>query len=89
MKIQESTEINAPPEKIWPFFVEPDKVLQWCITFRKFEYTGEQRSGVGTPIFIEEQSGPSHMEINYEVVEWQENEKLAIQMVSGTGVKSY
>ena len=49
MRVQKAIEIVAPPEKIWPFLVEPDKILKWCITFRKFEYPGEQRQGVGTP----------------------------------------
>ena len=57
MKIQRAIEINAPPEKIWPFFVEPEKVLQWCITFKKFEYANDQQSGKGTSLYIEEEAG--------------------------------
>ena len=37
MKVQNSIEIAAPPEKVWPFLVEPGKIMKWCITFRKFE----------------------------------------------------
>ena len=48
MKVQKSIEIAAPPDKVWPFLIEPEKILEWCITFLKLEYTGEQRSGVGT-----------------------------------------
>jgi len=29
MKVQRSIDITAPPEKIWPFLVEPNKVLKW------------------------------------------------------------
>jgi uncharacterized protein YndB with AHSA1/START domain len=89
MKAQKSIEISAPPERIWPFFVEPDKVMQWCITFKKFEYTSVQRSGVGTPIFVEEQAGGSLMKIHFEAVDWEENKKIAWKMVSGSGVKAY
>ena len=35
MKVQRSIEIAAPPEKIWPFLVEPDNILKWCITLGK------------------------------------------------------
>ncbi len=35
MKVKKAIEANAPPEKIWPFFVEPAKVLQWCVTFKR------------------------------------------------------
>ncbi len=89
MKIQKAIEINAPPEKIWPFFVEPEKVLQWCITFKKFEYSGSQQSGKGTPLYIEEEAGGRLSKMRFEVIEWKENEKLAIRMVSGGTYKSY
>ncbi len=89
MRVQKAIEINAPPERIWPFFVEPEKVLQWYSTFKRFDYTSNQRSGVGTPIYIEEQAGGPLMKIHFESTEWKENEKLALRMVSGSGVKSY
>ena len=90
MRVQRSIEIAAPPEEIWPFLVEPEKILKWCITFRRFEYTGEQRSGVGTTLYIEEKAGPMPlMKLNFAVTEWAENERLAFRMTSGSGVKSY
>jgi len=90
MKVQKSIEIAAPPEKIWPFLVEPEKILKWCITFKKFEYTGEQRSGVGTPFYFEEKAGPMPlMKLNFTVTEWAENGRLAFRMTSGSGVKGY
>jgi uncharacterized protein YndB with AHSA1/START domain len=89
MKIQKAIEIKAPPEKIWRFFVEPEKVLQWCITFKKFEYTGDQRGGKGTPLYIEEEAGGRLSKMQFEVTEWKENENLAIRMVSGGNFKSY
>jgi uncharacterized protein YndB with AHSA1/START domain len=90
MRLQKSIEIAAPPEKIWPFLVEPEKILKWCITFQKFEYTGEQRGGVGTPIYIEEKAGPTPlMKLNFAVTEWVENERIAFKLTSGTGVKGY
>ena len=89
MKIQKAIVINAPPEEIWPFFVEPEKVLKWYSTFRRFEYTSDQRSGVGTPIYIEEQAAGPLMKMQFEATEWEQNKKLALQMVSGSGVKSY
>jgi uncharacterized protein YndB with AHSA1/START domain len=89
MRVQKTIEINVPPERIWPFFVEPDKVLQWCNTYKKFEYASDQHSGVATPYYIEEQAGGPLMKMHFEVTEWIQNEKLALHMVSGSGVKSY
>ena len=89
MKVQDSIEITAPQEKIWPFLVEPDNVLKWCKTFKKFEYTTQQRSGVGTPFYVEEKAGGPLMKLNFAATEWVENKKLAFKMTSGTGVKNY
>jgi len=89
MKVQKSIEIAAPPEKIWPFLIEPEKILKWCITFLKFEYTGEQRSGVDTTIYLEEKAGGPLMKLNSRITEWVENERVAFSMTSGNFVKGY
>jgi uncharacterized protein YndB with AHSA1/START domain len=89
MRVEKTIEIAAPPEKIWPFLVEPDRVLQWYSTFKRFEYSGDVRSGVGTPLYIEEQAMGPLMKLHFEATEWKDKEKLALRMVSGSGVKSY
>ena len=89
MKVQKSIEISVPPDKIWPFLIEPEKILKWCITFQKFEYTGEQRSGVGTTFYLEEKAGGPLMKLNFSIKEWVENERVAFSMISGTFVKGY
>ena len=89
MKIHKSIEIKAPPEKIWPFLVEPDKILQWCITFIKFEYTGEKRSDVGATFYLEEKAGGPLMKLNFRIIEWIKNERVAFSMTSGNFVKGY
>jgi uncharacterized protein YndB with AHSA1/START domain len=89
MKVQKSIEIAASPKTIWPFFIDPEKVLQWCITFRKFEFTGDQQSGVGTPLYIEEHAGGSLYKMQFEITEWKENEKLGLRMVSGANFETY
>ena len=89
MRVQRSIEIAAPPEKIWPFLVEPEKILKWCITLEKFEYTGEQCSGVGTHFYFEEKSPIGVMKLNFAVTDWVENERLAFSLTSGKGVKGY
>lgn len=89
MKVQKSIEIAAPPEKIWPFLVEPEEILKWCITFLKLEYTGEQRSGVGATFYLEEKAGGPLMKLNFRITEWVENERVAFSMISGNFVKGY
>ena len=89
MKVQKSIEIAAPPHKIWPFLIEPEKIQKWCITFLKFEYTGEQRSSVGTTFYLEEKAGGPLMKLNSKITEWVENRRVAFSMISGNFVKGY
>ncbi len=89
MKVSESVEIMAAPAHIWPFLIDPEKVLQWCITFKKFKYTGDQRSGKGTPLYIEEDPGNGLTKMQFVVQDWRENEELGLRMIGGASYKSY
>ena len=84
MIVQRSIEIAAPPEKIWPFLIEPEKIMKWFNLLKKFEYTGEKRSGVGTTFYYEEKSSSQLMKLNYAVTEWIDNKKLAFKVTSGS-----
>jgi uncharacterized protein YndB with AHSA1/START domain len=84
MKVQRSIEIAAPPEKIWPFLTEPEKIMKWFNLLRKFEYTGDKRSGPGTTFYYEEKSSGQLMKLNYMVTEWVDNKKLAFKVTSGS-----
>ena len=89
MRIEKSIMIAAPANHVWPFLVDPEKIKQWCITFQQFEYTGEQRSGVGTPIFIEEKAAGPVMKLDFKVTEWVENETINLKKVAGSMPKEY
>ena len=89
MRIQRSTDISAPPEKVWPFMVEPEKILKWCITLEKFEYPEEQHSGIGTHLYFEEKKPGQPMKLHFMTTDWIENEKIAFSMESGDFVKKY
>ena len=88
MKVQGSIDITAPPEKVWPFLVEPERILKWYTLLQRFEYTTEQHSGVGTTFYMEEKAGV-FMKLSFVVTEWVENAKLAFRMTSGNFVKDY
>jgi uncharacterized protein YndB with AHSA1/START domain len=89
MKIEKSIEIAAPPERIWPYFIDPEKILQWSITFKEFRFTGEQQRGVGALLFIEEKASGPLMKMDFEIIEWVENERIRLKMISGAPLKSY
>ena len=89
MKVEKSIEISAAPEKIWPFLVDPAKIVMWFDTYKKCEYTSEKHSGVGTTYYIEEKVPGPLRKINFKVKIWDENEKLMLKMTSGKNVNTY
>ena len=58
MEVQRSIAIAAPPEKVWAFLADPERILEWYFPLRRFEYTGEARHSVGAP-FLLRRSRPS------------------------------
>ena len=47
MRVQMGVDIEAPPEQVWPFLVEPAKTMAWYTMLEKFEYTSEEtRTGL-------------------------------------------
>ena len=89
MQVERSIVMAATPAQIWPFFVDPDKVLQWSITFRAYQFVGDQKRGAGTRLYIEEKASGPLMKMDFEITEWVENERIRLKMVSGAPLTSY
>ena len=89
MKVEKSIEISVTPEKIWPFLVEPEKILMWFDSFKKCEYAKERHTGAGTAYYVEEKVPGPLRKINFKVTKWNENENLTLEMTSGKNVNSY
>jgi uncharacterized protein YndB with AHSA1/START domain len=89
MKVEKSIEISAPPEKIWPFLVDPAKITMWFDSFKKCEYVTEKKTGVGTEYYVEEKVPGPLRKINFNVTNWNENKNLKLEMTSGKNVNSY
>jgi len=53
--VTESVWLNAKPEEIWPFLVEPDKKLQWLTELHEQEWLDEGPVGVGTRFYVEKE----------------------------------
>jgi hypothetical protein len=52
MYVTMSVDIEAPPEKVWPYLVEPEKCMQWFTALKIFKYTSEEQGGVGArPVY--------------------------------------
>lgn len=89
MKIIRSIEIEAAPEKIWPFLVEPENILKWCFTLESFEYRSSQKGGKDSTFRYVDKGAVHKVEVNCVIREWIENKVISFEMISGTHFKSY
>lgn len=88
MLVRMSVDIEAPPEKVWPYLVEPEKAKQWFTLLKVFKYTSDKHEGVGSTFYWEEEAAGRLYKLHFEMTEWVENEVLAYRMTSGD-FKSY
>ena len=86
--VQMSVDIEAPPEKVWPYLVEPDKVMQWHTMLEKFEYTSEE-TGPGSTFYWEENVRGKIYSNHFRATEWVENRVFAYEMTEGNFFKAY
>jgi len=89
MKLRRSIVIKATGENIWPFLVEPEKIIKWCTPINVIRYTSRQQSGLGTTFYFEEKAIGRIMKLHFVVTEWVLNQSVAFKMTSGNVVKSY
>ncbi|MGY5858583.1 MAG: SRPBCC family protein [Candidatus Thorarchaeota archaeon] len=88
MRVRDSIEIDAPPEKVWPYLVEPSKTMQWFTPLKKFEYTSEHQGGPESTFYWEELASGRHYELDFKTTEWEENKNFSFEMTKGW-FKSY
>ena len=89
MHVRQSVEIATPPERIWPLLVEPDNVLKWSSTLRRFEYEDAGQRGPGARVYAEEKASGMLMKLHFVITDWVEDRMVSLHMVSGRGVKGY
>ncbi len=78
-RVERAIEIAAPPEKVWQFITEPEKLLQWG-NLKQFEFMSEQRDSVGTPFYVvAEESGGRLRKVDCIVTGWAENDRFAFR----------
>lgn len=83
MKVEKSIEIAAPPQKIWSVLSERENILRWHPRAQRFDFIGEQRSGVGATFYMEGKSDGGLMRSVCQITEWQENRKFAFHEILG------
>lgn len=89
MHVHRSIQISAPPERVWPFLVDPEKVRKWYPTLNEFRYLDETRRGPGARVHMEERAPGSLLRCDFEATQWVENRCLTYHMTKGSGVAGY
>jgi len=86
--VSKSVDIEAAPELVWPYLVEPSKTMAWFTPLKEYEWTSEP-GGVGSTFrWLEEASGRRY-HIQFETTEWEPNRVFGYQMTEGDFFKSY
>ena len=89
MDVHQSIEVTAPPERIWPLLVEPDNVLKWYPTLRRFQYEEAGQRGAGARVYAEEKASGMVLKLHFVISDWVENRALSLHLASGSGVRAY
>jgi uncharacterized protein YndB with AHSA1/START domain len=88
MQVQMGVDIEAPPEKVWPYLVDPDMAMQWYTSLTKFEYTSEG-PGPDSTFYWEEMVRGKMYSNHFRTTEWVENRVFAYEMTESNYFKSY
>ena len=88
-RIEESIEIKASPQRIWPV-VRWDRVPEWMDIIKKVEYTSKKKDAVGATAHWIGEAGGVKSEWDTETTEWEINRRGAWRSTAGsfTGIGS-
>ena len=88
MQMTMSVDIDARPEAVWPYLVEPEKAMQWYTSLKKFEYEGDG-PGSDATFYWEEDVRAKIYSNHFQTTDLVENRIFAFEMTSGNFFKSY
>ncbi len=88
MQVQMSVDIEAPPESVWPYLVEPEKAMEWYTMLKKFEYTNGE-GGPDSTFYWEEDVRGKIYSNHFKTTKWVENRVFAYEMTEGNFFKAY
>jgi uncharacterized protein YndB with AHSA1/START domain len=79
MRVQKSIEIKAPPEKVWPWLIEPDKIKRWCNPLEKCECELAKICSLGDELCFNKKP----WKLKCTVTAWVEKKKIAFSVREG------
>ena len=88
MRMHMGVNIEAPPETVWPYLIEPDKAMQWYDMLRVFDYTSDER-GTGATFYWEEEVRGKIYSNHFRTTQYVPNQVFGFEMTEGNFFKGY
>lgn len=88
MRVRMGVDIEASPEVVWPYLVEPDKAKQWYDMLAVYEWSGEER-GLGAAFYWEEVVRGTTYSNHFRTTEWVPERVFGFEMTEGSFFKAY
>ncbi len=83
MRVEESLDIDAPPEAIWAFISDPARVLHFMSGITRWEVASEEPAGLGARYRMLMRVGSAEIGSLIEVVEFSPPREMAWTSVTG------
>jgi uncharacterized protein YndB with AHSA1/START domain len=88
-RISVSTEIDAPPSRVWRVIEPIEHHVDWMLDARSIRFDGAQRRGIGTRFVCETRIGPITLHDRMEITDWEPERRMGVRhagVVTGGGV---
>jgi uncharacterized membrane protein len=83
VRLNESIEISAPPERVWDYLADPENYLHFMSGITRWEVAGDLSSGLGARYRMLIRVGAAEVGGLIEMVEWHEGRDMAWTSVTG------
>jgi uncharacterized membrane protein len=82
MRLQQSIDVEAPPQRVWDYLAEPSNYLDFMVSLTRWEVI-DRRGGVGDRFRMLIHVGAADVGGLIEVVEWNPPRDMAFTSVTG------
>jgi len=77
--VKETVILNATPDKVWLFVIEPEKLMQWRTDIKKFGMLDKGQPEVGQRFSIEKEVQGKPQRFDCTIVQLEENRRFAFK----------
>ena len=88
MRMQMGVDIEAPPQVVWTYLVEPDKAMSWYTMLTTYDWTDDRR-GPGATFYWEEDVRGKIYSNTFLTTEWVPNRLFAFESIESSFFQAY